>query len=547
MSPSSSLKNPPPAKNSILYCSLFLIVIIIAIAFRVPQLTQRPMHTDEAVHAVKFGELLEDNYYRYDSSEYHGPTLYYFTLIPAWLESAAKITEIDETTLRIVPVFFGIFLIVLLILLLDGLGWQTVIAAGLITAISPAMAYFSRYYIQETLLVFFTFAVIVSGYRYIKSMHIGWALTTGVFIGLLHATKETCIISAGSMLIALFITLLIQSKFTASAQKSYRKINYWHITALIAAALAVSALFYSSFFTNPGGIVDSYLAYNNYLSKAAHNDWHIHPWYYYLKMLIFSQYLSGPVWSEFIIIVLAAAGFWAALFKKGITGVDFHLLRFISFYTIISMIIYSAIPYKTPWSMLGFLHGLILLAGAGAVVIINTASSRFMRRVFILLLVMGGIHLTGQSYLSNYKYSADPSNPYVYGHTTEDVFLITQCVKDLAKVHPDGNNMYIEVVCPDHDYWPLPWYLRSFPNTGWWDKVNMDVPAAPVIIASPGVEPDIIKKLYDVPPPGEKNLYIPIFDPYTELRPMVELRCYVIKELWDKYMQNKDLSAKDLN
>lgn len=537
----------PSNRKSVLYCSLFLIVIIIAIAMRSPQLTRRPMHTDEAVHAVKFGMLLEDNYYRYDSSEYHGPTLYYFTLIPAYLEYTVKITEINETTLRIVPVFFGILLIVLLLLLVDGLSWQTATAAGLLTAVSPAMVFYSRYFVQEMLLVFFAFAAIVSGYRYIKSKHIGWAITTGIFLGLLHATKETCIIAIGSMLIALFFTLLLQSKSIGFNRESFSRINFWHIVALIAAAFAVSALFYSSFFTNPAGIVDSYLAYGNYLNKAAHNDWHIHPWYYYLKMLIFSKYLSGPVWSEFIIVLLAAVGILAAVFKKGITGVDFHLLRFISFYTIIMIIVYSAIPYKTPWSMLGFLHGLILLAAVGAVAIINIKSSRFIRIFLAVFLVTGGIHLIIQSYLSNYKYYADSSNPYVYGHTTEDIFHIVERVEDIAEVHPDGKNMYIEVVCPDHDYWPLPWYLRSFPNTGWWDKVDMDVSAAPVIIASPGVESDIIKKLYDVPPPGEKNLYVPLFDSYTELRPTIELRGYITKELWDKYLQNKDLSSKNLN
>ena len=44
------------------------------------------MHADEAVHADKFGTLLEEGHYAYDSSEYHGPTLYYLTLPSAWLE-----------------------------------------------------------------------------------------------------------------------------------------------------------------------------------------------------------------------------------------------------------------------------------------------------------------------------------------------------------------------------------------------------------------------------------------------------------------------------
>ena len=41
-------------------------------------------------------------------------------------------------------------------------GWAraATLAAALLTAVSPAMVYFSRYYIQEMLLVFFTFAAI---------------------------------------------------------------------------------------------------------------------------------------------------------------------------------------------------------------------------------------------------------------------------------------------------------------------------------------------------------------------------------------------------
>jgi predicted membrane-bound mannosyltransferase len=43
----------------------------------------RPVHTDEAVHSIKFKGLWEDGKYRYDPDEYHGPTLYYATL-PLW-------------------------------------------------------------------------------------------------------------------------------------------------------------------------------------------------------------------------------------------------------------------------------------------------------------------------------------------------------------------------------------------------------------------------------------------------------------------------------
>ena len=78
---------------------------------RLPKLAQRPMHTDEAVHAIRFGELLETSTYKYDPFEYHGPILLYSTLIPAWLSGADTLTDVTEVTLRIVPVLFGIRLV----------------------------------------------------------------------------------------------------------------------------------------------------------------------------------------------------------------------------------------------------------------------------------------------------------------------------------------------------------------------------------------------------------------------------------------------------
>ncbi|MHC4316177.1 MAG: hypothetical protein ACYSW3_27355, partial [Planctomycetota bacterium] len=57
-----------------------------------------------------------------DPNEYHGPTLNYLTLIPAWCARAQKSTDLSETTLRIVPVFFGVLLVLLLLLMVDGLG-----------------------------------------------------------------------------------------------------------------------------------------------------------------------------------------------------------------------------------------------------------------------------------------------------------------------------------------------------------------------------------------------------------------------------------------
>jgi hypothetical protein len=81
--------------------------------------------------------------------------------------------------------------------------------------------------------------------------------------------------------------------------------------------------------------------------------------------------------------------------------------------------------------------------------------------------------------------------------------------------------------------------LRSFTNIGWWKQIDETVPAAPLIIASPEIEAALLRKLFELPPPGQRYLYVPLLDEYTELRPQIELRGYVRKDLWDRFQERQ--------
>jgi uncharacterized protein (TIGR03663 family) len=523
------------------YCLLILAVTIVAVALRIPNLAQRPMHGDEAVHAIKFGELLEKGLYKYNPHEYHGPTLNYLTLISAWLSRAQKLTEVSEFTLRIVPVFFGVVLVALFLFLIDGMGGWAAVFAAVLAALSPAMVFFSRYYIQEMLLVCFSLGVIACGWRYARSKRISWAIFMGVFLGLMHATKETCIISFGGMVSAVVLLLLIEAKAVGGVRRSLTGMKMSHIVVGLAAGVAVSALFYSSFFSNPTGILDSVRTYKTYFSKAGNNSLHIHPWYYYLKMLLYSKYGQGPVWSEGLIVLLAALGFVVAVTGKGLREGSRGLIRFIAVYTFIVAVVYSAIPYKTPWSALSFLIGMVVLAGVGAVTLIKLKRTTLTRVVLVVILLAGGVHLAWQTYLGNYKYYADPRNPYVYAHPTTDVFTVVQRIEEYSRVHEARQDMRIEVICPGDDYWPLPWYLRSFSQVHWTNEVKDDIAASPLIIATgtDQMEQAISNVLYVKTPTERRQMYLYAFDKpyYLWLRPGVKLIGFARKDLWDQWQQ----------
>jgi uncharacterized protein (TIGR03663 family) len=285
-----------------------VLVTIVAAAFRLPQLAQRPMHCDEAVLAVKTGILLEKGRYEYDPHEFHGPTLHYLSLIAARIQGADRLAGLNETTLRAVPAAFGLLLVAAHFLMMPVLGKRAAMIAALLAAISPAMIYYSRYYIHETLFVFFSFGALISLCRYFRNRTGGWAVAAGAFLGLMQVTKETSIVVGFSMLLAWLFSLVLEKRSEDGEGTTRLGICGRHFFMALATAIAVSLILYSSFFSHPRGILDSILAYRTYIGRASSDALHIHPWYYYLQMLIFFRLDGGPIWTEGMIVGLALFG-----------------------------------------------------------------------------------------------------------------------------------------------------------------------------------------------------------------------------------------------
>ena len=172
---------------------LMLLALVMASYLRFPDRAAKPMHVDETTQAVKLGELMA-GHYKYDPVDHHGPTLLYATLPVKWFSSARTWNDLTESQLRLVPVLFGMGLLLLLLLVGDGFSSSEMAWGALAVAVSPAMVFYSRYYIMEMLMVFFTFGLIGCGWRFYLTRRTFWMVGAGVFAGLMHATKETCVL-----------------------------------------------------------------------------------------------------------------------------------------------------------------------------------------------------------------------------------------------------------------------------------------------------------------------------------------------------------------
>jgi uncharacterized protein (TIGR03663 family) len=511
-------------RNSIV---LLLLAVALALALRSPRLAERPMHNDEAVNAIKFGQLWDHGAYKYDPNEHHGPSLIYATYAFGRLTGAPDFVHYTENRLRWVTIVFGLGLVLLLPLVMDGLGRQEVAWVALFTAVSPAMVFYSRYFIHEMLLVFFTFLALAAGWRYRRSRRFGWMLLAGVALGLMAATKETFVITLGAATVAVALNGVWNRLLDASSPplKSPR-LNLWHVVAGAGAAALIWLLLLSSFFTNSAGPFDSVRTYLPWLHRAAGETPHSHPWFFYLQRLLCFHSAKGPFWSEGLILLLAGVATVAAFRRVNLGRADAAFVRFLTLYTFALTACYSLIAYKTPWCVLSFWHGAILLAGVGTAVFLRSLRAPSLRFAASLALLAGAGNLARQAWEQNTTYAADPRNPYAYAQTSPDLLRLVSRVESLAEASPQGRQTVIKVMAREGDYWPLPWYLRSFNQVGWWDSLQTD-PFAPVMIVSADLQARLDEGKTHVMPG------------YWALRPQVLLELYVETNLWTHWLASQ--------
>jgi uncharacterized protein (TIGR03663 family) len=503
---------------------VLLLTVGAALGLRWADLNQRPMHNDEAVNAIKFGQLWNHHGYKYDPNEHHGPSLFYATLAFERLTAAPDLNHYSDARLRWVTVLFGLGLLLLLPLIKDGLGAPAILWAALFTAVSPALVFYSRYFIHEMLLVFFTFLALACGWRYWRTRNIGWILLAGVGLGLMAATKETFIITFVAAMIAVGLNQVWNRVLDASGLPlKAPRIPLWHAAASLAIALVVALVLFSSFFSNPSGPLDSIRTYAPWLNRAAGDSPHIHPWYFYLHRLLWFHTGPGPVWTEALILLLAILGGIAGFRRRNLAGANPSFVRFIALYTLLLTGFYTFLAYKTPWCLLSFWHGAILLAGVGAAVLYRTLGAPAWRLTISALLVLGATHLAWQSCWADTSFAADPRNPYVYSQTSTDLLNLVHQVEGLAAVDLRGHKLVVKVMSPDGDYWPLPWYLRRFEQIGWWDHLPDD-PYAPIMIVSAKLRATL----------DEKKTHLMVG--YFQLRPQLFLELYVQMDLWQEWL-----------
>jgi len=464
-----------------------LLLAVAALWLRTRELAVRPMHADEANQAVKTGELLEAGRYAFDPRDHHGPTRARAAAAVARLRGQSTLAALDETSVRLVPAFAGTAAVVLLALLVlpgsasarggppaTGLGrWPALAAAGFL-AVSPPAVYYSRYFIQETMLLAFVLAALVGVRRWWHTGRTRWAVAAGICAGLAQATKASAPLFFALAALAWWIAR--PRGLPAPTRRPYRD-----LAAALPAAACTAALLYSSFLTHPSGLRDALAAYGHAFARFgtdAAPTGHEKPWWYYLRLFGWFR-AGGLVWHQVGFAALAVAGVCVAALGRD------RWLRGVALYTGAVAAAYSLFAYKTPWHAIHLVPGLALLGGGA----LAACARRPVGRVVAVAVALGAlVSLLPQLWRAAYLRPADQRNPWAYVHSAPDVLKIRPLAA-AALAAPGAAGLPVRIV--SDEYWPLPWYLRGLPAVGYWSEPPAECEGAMVIVSQ--VHADIVR------------------------------------------------------
>ena len=166
-------------------------IFVFAMATRFYALELKPLHHDEGVNGFFLTNLVRNGIYRYDPTNYHGPTLYYLAL------PGIKLFGLGTFALRFLTALFGVGTIWLILSLRRNIGALAALTAAALIAVSPGAVYYSRYFIHETLFVFFTLGIVVATLRFYETGRALYAMLAAASAATIVRHEGDCLCLGG--------------------------------------------------------------------------------------------------------------------------------------------------------------------------------------------------------------------------------------------------------------------------------------------------------------------------------------------------------------
>ena len=177
--------------------------------------------------------------------------------------------------------------------------------------------------------------------------------------------------------------------------------------AAAAAFLLLSILLFTWFGTSWKSLSEFLHAAPNFFARAS-GQGHQKPFWY------FAQLLTGG-WSGGAIVALTCIGWFRTMKKR-----DQSAYGFLAFYALFLAVLYSLIPYKTPWLALNFWLPISLFTGLAIEPLWRMSAKHSARRTAIrarcvFIAALAAILIAHDTRQRVFLHPADEANPYEIG------------------------------------------------------------------------------------------------------------------------------------
>lgn len=408
------------------------ILLLYFIWLRFQLLGLKPVHHDEAVNGQFIQLLWSQGFYNYDPNNYHGPFLIYL------MGLSEKIFGWGIESIRLVPLIFSALWLWFLFrwskTRFPSSRWIT-----LVLATSSAFLFFSRSGIHEMVFVFFTTLALVGVVEVLDFRDSrGWLwLLWGVW-GCLGLKETWALMAAGGGLALIIMGLPTVWKVIRSVPRPRNL--FLHLGL---AFLAWMYLF-SNGFSNFGALSEFFKAFMPWTSTGVHGAGHEKSFWYWLVVTYKYELPLLVLWA------LSLGGLF--LYRRRLSlGA-----QFLGWGSLIQFLLYSWIPYKTPWCLISILAPISIFVMVSWKQILGSWTLRSLLKLVVAILVVLAWKSTSELNFQTPWMKHD----YVYVQTNPQLKKLVDYIT--LKAQQDAALVRMKIQVGGTEPWPLAWWLMPF-------------------------------------------------------------------------------------
>jgi uncharacterized protein (TIGR03663 family) len=562
------------------YRLIFTAVVIFTIFTRFYGLERRPYDHDESLYATCSWYLYEGRGYQYDPLM-HGPFSYYFNAL------LFNLFGPGDYVARAPSALFGLALVCCTVLFRRRLGKTGSLIAATLFAVSPTFMYFSRLFREDIFVAFWAFLTVALFLNYLDTQKRGYLFGSAASFALVFCVKENSY-SFLFIFASFWAFMKVFERFSPPDRKfpspepgSIQRLQWADTGIAIAIFFSIFFLFFTSFFSNPGGFLDG--LYRKSLGYWMHQDkiqrmkgafTYFCPLAIVYELPLLVILFSGVVGllkqrrlSKIVLIAGSVTAIPLMLFwHRGLPtepwDTRFHMTStlhvvfalyifallftavcnylkvgrrfpaFLAYWSLMSVLIYSYAGEKVPWLLMHILMPIVLWASLMLGEFLGSERFRRNANLYSVLLGIGLLLFIKASLQLCFVNEADPAERMVSQQTSTDIKSPLREIAVLAERTGMGRNLPIAV--QGDCVWPFAWYLRDYKD--WFSPGPINDTKEAVVILDWDKRRDYSNILE--PNYVEKRYRLRIWwgaDPVSSLKSPIPawLRYYFFREPWN--------------